>query len=143
MRFRTITVLLTTTAILAACSDSSTAPTTPLEEEIEALVFESTASAADFAARADSTRRVPERDRPRLTEAQKQCIEDAVAAFRAAHKETLEALQAIHAEARAAMKAGATRQEIARILEKAAPLFQRLRAANEALHEKIRACLRA
>lgn len=142
MRFRTITLLLTT-AILAACSDNSTAPTTPLEDEIEALVFESTASASDFAARADTTRRTPTREPRRLTDAQRKCIEDAVAAFRAANKEVLDALQAIHAEARAALAAGATRQEIARILEKATPLYERLRAASQALNAKIRACLSA
>ncbi len=142
MRFRTMTALLTTAAILSACSDSATAPTSTLEEEIEALVFDATASASELAARADTTRRGPRQEPVRLTDAQKKCIEDAVAAFRAANKDVLDALEAIHVKARAAKAAGATRAEIARILEQATPLLERLRPATEALHQKIRACLR-
>jgi hypothetical protein len=143
MRFRTITALLTTTAILAACSDGVTAPTQSLEAELEEVVFDVSASPNDVAAAAER------RDRPRgplppvrrLTEEQKQCIQDAIETFREANKATLDALQAIHQQAREAKGAGASREEVARILQQAQPLLERLREAHQGLHEKIRACL--
>jgi hypothetical protein len=144
MQFRTITALLCTATILAACSDSATAPNPAVETELDEIVFETSASADDVAAaqdRRDNPRGVATRDRPRLTEEQKQCIQDAVADFREANKGLLEQLQAIHKKAREAYAAGATREEIARILEQAKPLLERLRAAHEALHKAIRACL--
>lgn len=141
MRFRTITALLISTAILAACSDSATAPTSAsLEAELAAVVQERSASPNELASAQDRRDgRRPVRDA--LTERQKSCIEAAVAEFRAANKGILDELEAIHKQAREARAAGATRQEIARILNQAAPLLERLRAANEALHKKIRACL--
>ncbi len=142
MRFRTITALLTTTAILAACSDSVTAPTPSVEAELEEVVFDVSASPNDVAAAAER------RDKPRgpaperrLTEEQKKCVQDAIEAFRDANKDVLDALKAIHEKAREAKAAGATREEIRRILEQAQPLLERLREAHQALHEKIRACL--
>jgi hypothetical protein len=144
MQFRTITALLCTATILAACSDSATAPSPAVETELDEIVFETSASADDVAAaqdRRDTPRGQPTLARPRLTEQQKQCIQDAVADFREANKGLLEQLQAIHKKAREAYAAGATREEIARILEQAKPLLERLRAAHEALHKAIRACL--
>jgi mevalonate kinase len=143
MRFRTITVLLSTTAILAACSDSATAPSPALESELDEVVLETSASPNDLARAQDRRDRKPPRDRDRLTERQKECIQDAIEAFRSANKEVLDALQAIHQKAREAKAAGATRAEVARILEQAKPLLERLRAAHEALHKEIRACLAA
>ncbi len=144
MQFRTITALLCTAAILAACSDSATGPTPAVETELDEIAFETSASADDVAAaqdRRDTPRGKPTRDRPRLTDEQKKCIQDAVADFREKNKELLEQLQAIHQKAREAKAAGASREEIARILEQAKPLIERLRAAHEALHQAIRACL--
>ena len=143
MQFRTITALLCTAAILAACSDSATAPSPAVETELDEIVFETSASADDVAAAQDrrDTRGKPTPPRPRLTEEQKKCIQDAVAGFRAANKELIDQLQAIHQKAREAKQAGATRAEVARILEEAKPLLERLRAAHEALHKAIRACL--
>ena len=142
MRFRTITVLLSATAILAACSDSATAPSPALESELEDVMLETSASPNELAA-AQDRRDNPTRNQPprELTERQKQCIQDAIEAFRSANKEVLDALQAIHKKAREAKAAGATRAEVARILEQAKPLLERLRAAHEALHKEIRACL--
>ena len=145
MRFRTITALLTTTAILAACSDSATAPSPSVEAELEEVIFDISAEPNDVAAAQDrrerpTTTAQPPRER-RLTEAQRQCIKDAVEAFRTANQSVLEQLQAIHKKAREAVAAGATRAEVRRILEQAKPLLERLRAAHEALHQKIRACL--
>jgi hypothetical protein len=143
MRFRTITVLLTT-AIIAACSESATAPSQPLDAELEALMFDVSASPNDVAAaveRRDTPRgKAPPAPR-RLTDEQKQCVQDAIADFRAANEDVLDALKAIHQKAREAHAAGATRAEVAAILEEAKPLLERLREAHKALHETIRACL--
>ncbi|MGH7712531.1 MAG: hypothetical protein ACREOG_14670, partial [Gemmatimonadaceae bacterium] len=79
--------------------------------------------------------------RPQLTTEQRQCIQAAIEAFREANKATLDALQEIYQKAREARAAGASRQEVARILEQAQPLLERLRSAHEALIEAIRACL--
>lgn len=144
MRFRTISVLLCTTAIVAACSDSATAPAPAVEAELEELMFDVSAQPNDAAAaqdRRDTPRGARTRERPRLTEEQKQCIQDAIADFREANKALIEQLQEIHQKAREAKAAGASREEIARILEQAKPLLERLRAAHEALHKAIRACL--
>ncbi len=144
MQFRTITALLCTAAILAACADSATAPTPAVEPELDEIAFETSASADEVAAaqdRRDTQRGNPPRERPPLTEAQKKCIQDAVADFREANKGLLEQLQAIHKKAREAKAAGASRAEIARILEQAKPLLERLRPAHEALHKAMRACL--
>lgn len=143
MRFRTITVLLSTTAILAACSDSATGPSPALESELEEVMLETSASPNEVARAQDRRDRKPPRVGDRLTDRQKECIQDAIAAFRSANKEVLDALQAIHQKAREAKAAGATRAEVARILEEAKPLLERLRAAHEALHKEIRACLAA
>lgn len=143
MRFRTFTVLLSATAILAACSDSATAPSPALEAELDEVVLETSASPNDLARAQDRRDRRPPRDSVRLTERQKECIQDVIEAFRSANKEVLDALQAIHQKAREAKAAGATRAEVARILEQAKPLLERLREAHQALHEKIRACLAA
>ncbi|HJU75565.1 MAG TPA: hypothetical protein VJ717_17610 [Gemmatimonadaceae bacterium] len=145
MRFRTITALLITTAALAACSDSATAPSPSVETELDEVIFDISAEPNDVAAAQDrrdrpTTAATPPRER-RLTEAQRQCIKDAVEEFRTANAAVLEQLQAIHKKAREAVAAGATRAEVRRILEQAKPLLERLRAAHEALHQKIRACL--
>lgn len=141
MRIRTISVLLSMTAILAACSDSTTAPSAALESELEEVMLETSASPNEVARAQDRRDRKPPRGADRLTEKQKECIQDAIAGFRSANKEVLDALKAIHQKAREAKAAGATRAEVARILEDAKPLLERLRAAHEALHKEIRACL--
>ncbi len=140
MRFRTITAFLTTTVILAACSDSATAPNSSVEAELEDVVFDIDAPPNDVVAAQD--RRQPGNRPPReLTDAQKKCVQDAIAAFRDANKSTLEALKAIHAKARAAKAAGAAREEIRKILQEAQPLLERLRPAHQALHKKLRECV--
>lgn len=141
MRIRTISVLLSMTAILAACSDSTTAPSAALESELEEVMLETSASPNEVALAQDRRDRKPPRGGDRLTDKQKECIQDAITAFRSANKEVLDALKAIHQKAREAKAAGATRAEVARILEDAKPLLERLRAAHEALHKEIRACL--
>lgn len=130
-------------AVLLACSDNSASPPEDnLEEQVDALVFEATATPGEFAARADSSRRVPPRETPpSLTRAQQKCIEDAVTVFRQTNQRILDQLQVIYMEARQAMAAGASREDVARILERATPLQQQLRPAIDALTAAVRMCL--
>lgn len=76
-----------------------------------------------------------------LTDAQKTQIAALVSAFEVANRADLEAIRAVHEEARAAHLAGATRQRIAEILAQARAPMQRVRAAREALNTAIRALL--
>lgn len=141
MRFRTITMFLVTAAALAACSDSATEPTQSVESELEEVIFDVSASEAAVATAQDRRDKRPLPPRDNLTEAQKQCIKDAVQAFREANKGSLEQLHAIHKKAREAKAAGASREEVRAILAEAKPLLEQLREAHKGLHEKIRACL--
>ncbi|MGQ0539437.1 MAG: hypothetical protein ACT4R6_10850 [Gemmatimonadaceae bacterium] len=143
MRFRTLTALLGTAVILAACSDSATGPTPDLESELDEVVLETQTSAAlDRRPGAASLPfNPPFPDDLKLTDAQKKCISDAFTAFREANAAALAELHAIHKKAREAKQAGASREEIRKILEAAKPILERLRPAHAALHEKVLSCL--
>ena len=76
-----------------------------------------------------------------LTEAQKTQITALIAAFQTANQADLDAIKAVFEEARAAHQAGATREQIAAILQKAKPAMERVRAAEAKLNADIRALL--
>jgi Spy/CpxP family protein refolding chaperone len=77
----------------------------------------------------------------RLTDAQHTQITALISAYELANKADLDAIKAVHQEARAAHEAGATREQVAAILSKAQAAMQRIRAAQEALHTAVRAVL--
>jgi Spy/CpxP family protein refolding chaperone len=77
----------------------------------------------------------------RLTDAQHTQITALIASFETANRADLEAIKAVHEEARAAREAGASRERIAEILKKAEAPMRRIRAAQEALQAAIRAVL--
>lgn len=77
----------------------------------------------------------------RLTDAQKTQITALIAAFETANRADLDAIKAVHAEARAAHQAGATREQIKAILDKASAAMQRVHAAQHALQAAIDALL--
>ena len=74
---------------------------------------------------------------PALTEAQRQQIRALQEAFVVAVKADLEIIKAVHEEAMAAKAAGKSREEVARILAKALPAMERVRAAEKKLAEDI------
>ena len=76
-----------------------------------------------------------------LTEAQKTQITALISAFEAANAADLDAIRKVHEEARAAHKAGASREQIAAILEKARAPMERVRNAQIALNASILALL--
>jgi len=82
-------------------------------------------------------------DNLKLTDAQRAAIQALRDAFDAAHKADLDALKAIHHDARAAVQAGKSHDEVRAILEKARPILERLKGAFEALHAAIYAVLTA
>ena len=77
------------------------------------------------------------RDVPKLTEAQIQQIRQLREAFVASIQDELAVIRAVHEEARAARAAGATAEEIRRILAKAEPALEAVRQAERRLHAAI------
>lgn len=78
---------------------------------------------------------------PPLTEAQRTQIAALIASFEQANKTDLEAIKKAHEDARAAAKAGATREQIHAILGAVAPAMARVAAARIELGTAIKAVL--
>jgi Spy/CpxP family protein refolding chaperone len=78
---------------------------------------------------------------PQLTESQKNEISALIAAFQQANQADLETIRNAVEQARAAHKNGASREEIARIMQGAQAAMQRVRAAEQALRAAIEAVL--
>jgi Spy/CpxP family protein refolding chaperone len=124
---------------IAACDNAATAPKA---DESALLVF-------DQAASMDSASGVPrgpfmDRELPdsiKLTDAQKAAIKALHDAYAAAHKAQFDQLKAIHDEARAAMKAGKTRDEVKAILDKGKVIMDGMKADFDALQAKVQAIL--
>jgi hypothetical protein len=76
-----------------------------------------------------------------LSAAQKTAIQALIVGFVTANASDLAALQAIHAQVMAAVKAGDTRAQVQAILQTAAPTLASLHAAADALHAAISAVL--
>lgn len=87
------------------------------------------------------TGRPPLPDSLRLTEEQQAEMQALREAFRAAHKDELDALRAIFEEARAARAAGAPREEVRAILSEGRDIAIGLRIAVLELHLALRAVL--
>ncbi|MCC6316433.1 MAG: Spy/CpxP family protein refolding chaperone [Gemmatimonadaceae bacterium] len=77
------------------------------------------------------------RDSVRLTEAQVKAIRELKVAFEASIKEHIATIKAVHEEARAARAAGKSAEEIRRILARAEPAMQAIRAAELRLKQAI------
>lgn len=124
---------------VAACDNAATAPNNA----------ESVMAAFDAAASMDSATSVPrgpvvDRELPdsiKLTDAQKAAIKALHDAFAAAHKTQFDQLKAIREEARAAAKAGKTRDEVRTILAKEKPIMDAMKADFDAMRAKIDAIL--
>lgn len=78
---------------------------------------------------------------PPLTDAQKAQIQSLEQSFRDDNKSDLEAMKVIMEEARAAFRSGKSREEIAAIIAKGAPIARRLMEARKELREDILAVL--
>ncbi|MBX9927623.1 MAG: Spy/CpxP family protein refolding chaperone [Gemmatimonadaceae bacterium] len=80
-------------------------------------------------------------DSLKLTDAQKAQMTAIRTAFETANATNLAALKAIHTEARAAVQAGKTRDEVRAILEKGKTIRDTMKPAFEAMHAAMQAVL--
>ena len=78
-----------------------------------------------------------------LTDAQRSQISALLAAYEQANEADLDAINAALAQAKAAQKSGATREQINAILDAVKPAMERIRVANGALQKAIQAVLTA
>jgi Spy/CpxP family protein refolding chaperone len=76
-----------------------------------------------------------------LTDAQQSQISALLAGYEQANRADLDAVNAALARAKAAQKAGATREQINAILDTVKPALERIRLANEALQKAIQGVL--
>lgn len=136
MRARVV-VLLCVIGSLAACDHS--APVSPTSaaavEAIDIVPDYAVSPAASIDAAGIGASLLP--DALKLTAEQKAAIAALHDAFMKANAADIAALQAIEQEARAAVKAGKSRDEIRAILAKAAPIRERLDAAFRKLQADI------
>ncbi len=138
MKFK-LAALAVALVSVVACDRSIT---NPRADDGALLVFNQAASL-------DSATSVPrgpsmDRDLPdslKLTDAQKTAIKALHDAFATAHAAQFAQLKAIHEQARAAYKAGATKAEVRAILEKGKPIMESMRADFDALRAKVDAIL--
>jgi Spy/CpxP family protein refolding chaperone len=125
-------------SVLVACSSESTAPTQLTEQsqdEIDLLQDMGTSTAAVFDRAGIGGSQFP--DHLQLSAEQKAKIAALHEAYEASVKADIAAVHAIELEARAALKAGKSRAEIAAILAKAEPYLARIRAAFAKLQADI------
>jgi Spy/CpxP family protein refolding chaperone len=134
------TFLILAACALAACSSGTEPAATPVDAVTEAMLADvvpeyalSPATAIDAAG--IGAARFPEE--LKLTAEQKAAIHALHEQFLAANKADIAALQKIHDDARAAIKAGKSREEVRAILERAIPIRARLDARFEALRAAI------
>ena len=135
MRARFV-VLLSAVVALAACdSSSSVAPTTDLADVADLIPDYALSEAASMDAAGIGAAQLPEN--LRLTVEQKAAIAALHDAFTTATGADVAALRAIEQEARAAIRAGKTRDQVRAILAKADPIRARLDAAFKQLRADV------
>jgi hypothetical protein len=149
MTYSRVTSLLAAALVLAACEHGPTQPSSSaLLDSIDptAVSFNATIGLPgqpfenDAAPHAPADAKAPGAPFPdslKLTAAEKAAIQTLVSAYATANAADLTALQAIHAQAAAAMKAGDTHAQIQAIVAKAAPILALVKAAADALHTAI------
>ncbi len=136
MRARFV-VLLGAMAILGACDRSTTpvSPATTADDVVDLIPDYAVSPAASMDAAGVGASLLP--DALRLTAEQKAAIAALHEAFMKATAADIAALQAIEREAKAAIRAGKSRDEVRAILAKAAPIVVRLDAAFKKLQAEI------
>jgi len=144
--------LVAAMAFVAACDHGPTEPTLAAQldlidpyvltfnatDGLPGSPFEGPGPGSRFDARGPGA---PFPDSLKLTDAQKAAIQALRDQFVTTRKADLDALKAIHEEARTAMQAGKSRSDVRAILETARPILERLHSAFDALHTAIYALL--
>jgi Spy/CpxP family protein refolding chaperone len=135
MRARFVFLLGAVVALAACDSSSSVAPTSDLAEVVDLVPDYALSEAASMDAAGIGAAQLPEN--LRLTVEQKAAIAALHDAFTKSVAPDVLALRAIEQEARAAIKAGKSRDEVRAILAKADPIRARLDAAFKTLQADI------
>ena len=135
MRARFVFLLGAVVALAACDSSSSVAPTSDLAEVVDLVPDYAVSEAASMDAAGIGAAQLPEN--LRLTVEQKAAIAALHDAFAKAVAPDVLALRAIEQEARAAIRAGKSREEVRAILAKADPIRARLDAAFKKLQADI------
>ena len=153
MTYSRVTSLVAAALVLVACEHGPTQPSSSaLLDSLDpvALSFNATIGlpgqpfendAAPHAPANAKTPGAPFPDSLKLTAAEKTAIQALVSTYATANAADLAALEAIHAQAVAAMKASDPKAQVQAIVAKAAPILARLKTAAEALHAAINAVL--
>ena len=129
-------VLLGAVAALAACDSSpSTSPTDDVADVVDLVPDYAVSEAASMDAAGIGAAQLPEN--LRLTVEQKAAIAALHDAFMKASAADVAALRAIEQEARAAIKAGKSREDVRAIFAKADPIRARLEAAFKKLQADV------
>jgi len=137
-----IAALCAAVALVSACDNAATGPNAAREAAL-LIQFDAQATmdSATLVPRGPAYENEGPPDSLKLTDAQKAAIKALHDAFAAAHKTQFDQLQAIREEARAAIQAGKTREQVRAILEKGRPIMEAMKADFEALRAAIAAIL--
>lgn len=136
-----ITALLAAAAFVSACDNAATGPNALRESALLQFDAQATMDSATLVPRGPAYENEGPPDALRLTDAQRAAIKALHDAFAAAHKTQFDQLKAIREEARAAIKAGNTREQVRAILEKSRPIMEAMKADFEALRAAVAAIL--
>lgn len=127
---------------LAACSEDVAGPTaedSALLDEVAGLSYSGSFVADPGVRVVPFVLRLP--DNLKLSAAQEASIKALLSAFAQSTRADHEALAAINKQAREAIRAGKTREEVRAILEQGNPIRLRLEAAEKKLHDDVMAVL--
>lgn len=136
-----IAALFAAVAFASACDNAATGPNAARESALLQFDAQATMDSATLVPRGPAYDTEGPPDSLKLTDAQKAAIKALHDAFAAAHKTQFDQLKAIRDEARAAIQAGKTREEVRAILEKSRVIMESMKADFEALRAAIAAVL--
>jgi Spy/CpxP family protein refolding chaperone len=136
-----IAALLAAAAFASACDNAATGPNALRESALLQFDAQATMDSATLVPRGPAYENEGPPDALRLTDEQKTAIKALHDAFFAAHKTQFDQLKAIREEARAAIKAGKTREEVRAIMEKSRAIMEAMKPDFEALRAAVAAIL--
>ena len=137
-----IVALFAAVAFVSACDNTATAPNVSRDAAL-LLQFDAQATmdSATLVPRGPAYENEGPPDALRLTDEQKAAIKALHDAFYAAHKPQFDQLQTIRDEARAAIQAGKTREDVRAIMAKAHVIMEAMKPDFEALRAAVAAIL--
>jgi len=136
-----IAALFAAAAFVGACDNAATGPNAAREAALLQLDVQATMDSATLVPRGPAYDNEGPPDALKLTDAQKTAIKALHDAFAAAHKTQFDQLKAIREEARAAIQAGKTRDQVRAIMEKSRPIMEAMKPDFEALRAAVAAIL--